>query len=277
MRHIILSLATEGGPYLRQLERLGHSVAATRFDGEVKFWTDGVLPPGCPPHLESPFAFKPFAFAEIQRRGGDAALWLDAACLAVRPLGGLFAQIERDGYLLFANGSRRVGEWASDEAIARFDVSRDAALTMPEVNAAVIGLALQHPVGMAFLTEWLTAAREGVAFRGVRARYRGKRDYLDVKWNHRGRASSDPRVLGHRHDQTIAGLLAHRLGMTLATHGLESSSAGRTIRSDTVIVIDRDGGRPAALRATRGFVRRHPAIATFVRRTRRAWLALRGA
>jgi hypothetical protein len=276
VRRIILSLATADGRYPRQLERLAASVKAARFTGETRFWRPGTVPPGCPPHLESPFAFKPYAFAAVEREGSGLALWLDAACVVIRPLDEMFARIEREGYVLCANGGRRVGEWASDAALAHFGISRESALTMTEVNAAVIGLNPGHPVAAEFLARWKEAAADGVAFRGQHARFSSKREYLDVKWNHGGRASGDRRVLGHRHDQTVAGILAHRLRMAMTTEWVESSSGGRATRPGTIVVIDRDGGRPDASRALARFVRRHPTIAALVRRGRRRWLGLRG-
>jgi 5-methylcytosine-specific restriction endonuclease McrA len=39
--------------------------------------------------------------------------------------------------------------------------------------------------------------------------------------------SSDPRVRGHRHDQTVAGVLAAQLGMRLSSEGLWVSSVAR--------------------------------------------------
>lgn len=275
MRRVILSLATAEGRYPQQLDRLARSLAGVEFTGETRFWRPGSLPAECPSHDDSPFAFKPMAFREARRGGDGLALWLDAACVAIRPLDDLFADIAQRGYVLFANGAHRVGEWASDAALAQCGVTRDAALAMPEVNAAAIGLDLSHPLALEFLDRWSEAAANGVAFRGQQARFASKREYLDVKWNHGGRASADPRVRGHRHDQTVAGILAHQLRMTPTTRWIETSSGGRPTRADTIIVIDRDGGRRAPSRALAAFVRRHPALGAFVRRSRRAWLRLR--
>jgi 5-methylcytosine-specific restriction endonuclease McrA len=57
--------------------------------------------------------------------------------------------------------------------------------------------------------------------------------YQAVKWNRGARVSSDPRVRGHRHDQTVAGVLAAQLGMRLSSEGLwVSSGARRTMPID---------------------------------------------
>ena len=56
---------------------------------------------------------------------------------------------------------------------------------------------------------------------------RDRKDYQAVKWNRGARVSSDPRVRGHRHDQTVAGVLAAQLGMRLSSEGLWVSSVAR--------------------------------------------------
>jgi hypothetical protein len=51
--------------------------------------------------------------------------------------------------------------------------------------------------------------------------------YQAVKWNLGARVSPDPRVRGHRHDQTVDGVLAAQLGMRLSSEGLWVSSIAR--------------------------------------------------
>jgi hypothetical protein len=274
VRRVVLSLAT-GGPYARQLDRLAASLSASGYTGDVRFWRAGELPPECPPHAVTPFAFKPFAFAAVQREGEALALWLDASAVVVRPLDELFAEIARQGYVLFANGRRVVGEWSSDEALAALGISRGAAFAMPEINAAAVGLSVRHPAAQAFLARWLDAAREGTTFRGQRRPFSSARDYVGMKWNHGGRASTDPRVRGHRHDQTVAGVLAHESGLCLTSAWIESASSGPPPRPDTIIVIDRDGGRSWAVRTAAAFIRRRPSLARLVRQIRWRWLGWR--
>jgi len=254
----VVSLATADKAYPEYLDRLERSLERVGFAGEFMCWRPGSFPVDCPAHMDVPFAFKPYCLEEAREYGGKLLLWLDSSCVAVRPLEPIFDQIERDGYILFRNGRRRVGEWASDEALGALGVSRDQAMQMPEVNAAVIGLNTSSPLADSFLEGWLQAAQEGLAFRGVRERLRDQEDYQDAKGNRGARVSSDPRVRGHRHDQSVAGVLAARLGMRLSSEGLWVSSGARRRRpidSKARIVLvripqevrehlfDRDGGR----------------------------------
>jgi hypothetical protein len=246
----IVSLATHGR-YGQGLARLQDSVRAVGFAGEFIPWPPGTYPARCPPHLDVPFAFKPFCLAEARQSGLELILWLDALCVSVRALDPLFEQIDRRGYLLFRSRGRRLGQWASDEALARFDLSRDEAMSIPEVNAAALGLDVRSSVAREFLERWHEEARQSVAFRGVREAVQTGTHRSDIKWNRGRRASADPRVRGHRHDQTVAGILAHRLGMALTPVGLQPYSPGRGwIRRDSVLVVERSGRLTGAELAT---------------------------
>ena len=238
----IVSLATDRLFYPVSLDRLGRSVRSVAFSGSFRPWPPGSFPIGCPSPLEVPFAFKPFCLAEAHAQGAGAALWLDSSCVAVRPLDPIFTAIEANGYVLFRNGSYRLGEWASDHTLSEYGLSRERALALPEVNAAAIGLHFGSRIAAEFLESWHEAARAGTAFRGVPEPLQTWDDYEDVKWNRAGRVSADPRVHGHRHDQTVAGILADRLHMELTLDGLEDHlvlEAGRELRPPTAIVIDR--------------------------------------
>ena len=236
-RRTVISLATGDRRFAVGLERLAAGLGQVGFDGAFESWRDGRFPPGCPTHLEVPFAFKPYCFAQARDAGAQLVLWLDSSCVPVLPLDGLFDEIGRAGYLLFANRAWVVGEWASDLALERFGVTREEAMRIPEVNAAALGLGFGSDAGNAFLDRWQEEARAEVAFRGIAEPLVDCEDYLAVKWNRGGRASTDRLVRGHRHDQTVAGLLAHELGLRLRPAGLEPIRGGtRGARADTVIV-----------------------------------------
>jgi hypothetical protein len=241
-RRGVISLATGRRDYGGRLSRLKASLRRVGFEGELVCWPPGRFPAGCPEHLESPFAFKPFCLAEAGERGIRSVLWLDASCIAIRSLDPLFDAIDERGYLLFRNRRYVVGEWASDEALALLGLTRAEALRIPEVRASAVGLRLDHPVADRFLSEWHRLAEGRVAFRGTRDELLTRDDYYAVKWNRDGRVSADPRVRGHRHDQTVAGILAHRLGMELRAGGLESYTRATRflpIQSETAVVVDR--------------------------------------
>jgi hypothetical protein len=240
----VLSLATGRRRYPEALARLRESLAIAGFRGRALLREPGSFPAGCPPHEEVPFAFKPFCFRDALAAGCGPTLWLDSACVVVRDPSPLFAAVAARGAIVFRNGAHRLGEWASDEALAALALDRESALALPEVDAAALGLDLRHPVGRAFLDDWLAAAVDGVAFRGTRRPLPTADERHALKWNRGGLASADPRVRGHRHDQTVAGVLAHRFGLEPRVRGLQKySSRRRAIDGRTLVVVDRDAGR----------------------------------
>ena len=223
-RRCVVSLATDHGNYPDALARMRQSLARAGYDGEIAAWEHGAFPRGCPTHDDVPFAFKPFALDAARARGFDVLLWLDAACVAVRPLEPFFRRIETEGHLLFRNGNRVVGDWSADGALDVLGLSREEARQLPELNTAAIGLDLRDATAAEFQGRWLGEARRGTAFRGDKSQ--------------------------HRHDQTVAGVLAARLGMKPLRRGLEPLNLGqRHIRVTTRIVVGRDIGQgpPAAL------------------------------
>jgi hypothetical protein len=254
----VVSLATKSrGAGLLNLER---SLTYAGFGGARLIWRPGEWPAGAPTHEDVPFAFKPFSLEEARRRGHGAALWVDANAVVVGSLDPLFEHIEEHGYVLFANGNYRLGEWASDEALAAVGLDREAALLLPEVNAAALGLRFSHPVAGQFLDDWLAEARRATVFRGTAVEYGAKREFRALKWNVEGRASSDPRVRGHRFDQTAAGIVARRHGMRLTTGGLQSASRLRSVLPETTIVKWRRREPILGLRVDLLLVRMHQAM-----------------
>jgi hypothetical protein len=113
-RRAILNVAT--GPYVPLQDRLVKSLAAAGWTGGVLTWTNA-LPPGSPPHEDAPYGFKLYAIAEALRKGYLSVLWLDAPCVATRPLAPVFEKIEREGHC-FVSGDERLGNWASDDCLA---------------------------------------------------------------------------------------------------------------------------------------------------------------
>ena len=172
----VVSLATKSrSEGLLDLER---SLDDAGFRGARLIWRPGEWPAGAPAHEDVPFAFKAFCLEEARRRGHGAALWVDADAVVVGSLDPLFEQIEEHGYVLFDNRNYRLGQWASDEALAAVGLAREAALLLREVNAAALGLRFSHPVARQFLDGWLAEARKATVFRGTAGKYDAKRDLI---------------------------------------------------------------------------------------------------
>lgn len=192
MTKTVMCVAT--GHYVVGQQRLRAALPA-----DVNFvgWAD-CLPPGSPTHAESPYGFKAHGVASDPNL--ELLLWADASILPIRDLGPLWDLIEKQGYW-FSNNGWNNGQWCSDAALPLLGITREEAFSQNHVVAGTFGLNLRSPIGQAFRAEYLRFERAG-AFRGP--------------WtNKNGEASADPRVLGHRHDQTACSVIAHRLGMKL--------------------------------------------------------------
>ncbi len=211
MRRCILNVAT--GRFVELQARLLGSLEAVRCSEERLVWTDA-LPPGSPAHAEVPYGFKLYAIREAQRRGRTSVLWLDSPCVAVAPLDPLFDRVERDGHLLVSSGER-LGNWASDDCLASFGLTRDFALGLPLLNGTYIGLDLTKERPREWLEEMIRCAGRGL-FSGpyltghAPEEVRAARPHKSV-----GQVSKDPRCWGHRHDEAVGSALAHKLGLAI--------------------------------------------------------------
>lgn len=232
MSRLILSVAT--GPYVPLQKRLLDGLRGV----DVLSWTDA-WPPGSPEHDRAPYAFKMHAMAEARRRGARSVLWLDAPVVAAGSPGPVFDRIESEGHLFVTSGEK-LGNWIGDAALGAFGLDRDAAMAMPLLNGTFIGLDLRRG---AWLDAMLEAAAKGLldgpyftehAPAEIRARKPGKSI---------GSASRDPRCWGHRHDEAIGSLLAHRLGMSIAPAPDLFGPAGvMRFQSDSDLITPRPSG-----------------------------------
>ena len=241
MKICILNFAD--GAFLKGQERLRASLRKIGFpEGDMMFWS--ALPAGWPAHADVPWGFKVYAFEEARRKGYDMAVWIDAAGIAYRPLDPILEIMRKDGAFLFSRFNASVGEWSSDLALQALGVSREKAFHIPELSAFCIGIDFGHEKGREFLGQWKKYADDGISFLGVAKPY-GLKDSMS---NAGGILSEDPRVKGHRHDQTVASVVASRLGIRptsrfvfdLVGEAKSGHPYASYIPLDTVIVQDRD-------------------------------------
>jgi hypothetical protein len=198
MKTVILNVAT-GILYTLWQLRLKLSLSDIDYAGDCLMWTDE-MPPHSPTHQEVPYAFKVFAFLEARRRGYDAALWLDSALVALKPLDPVWDYLELGPGYEFHHSEHRVGEWCSDAALEKHGLTRDEAMNIHDNWACLIGLNFHCAAANEFLDQWHAAALDGVSFHGA--------------WTNENQSiSKDPRCKGHRHDQCISAILCHQMGL----------------------------------------------------------------
>lgn len=189
--------------------------------------------------MESAMGFKTFCLLEAQKAGYDVVLWMDVSNIAIRPLDPIFEIIEKQGYMINANQNQIWGEWCSDEVLEYIGISRENSFAIPEVDTSSLGIKFSHPVGAKFFQKWNEWAAEGFVFRGTREPVSINEEFEAVKWNINARVSKHPRVKGHRHDQTAAGILAHQLGMNISSGIVTNKYAQAYDNPNTVFLLER--------------------------------------
>jgi hypothetical protein len=192
MKRLIVTVGTDR--YARGVERLKRLAV-----DPVMSWTSA-LPGGSMPHQRMPYHFKAVALRKARESGAELLRWLDSSVNPVRPLDPLWKLIEEQGYWLSENWWPN-GEWCSDASLPLLGVTREETWNQMHVIAGAMGINLKSEIGNRFLDEYIRLSENG-SFRGP--------------WkNDHGEASTDPRVRGHRHDQSAASVIAARLGMAL--------------------------------------------------------------
>ena len=178
--------------------RLKESFVEKGYDGEFLFSTNE-SDIGCPTHQDVPYAFKAYLLKQAMEMGLEYVFWCDSAVYLMGPLEKLYEALEKDGYILVLNGWN-TGTWCSDAALKTLEITREEAFNMPHIMANMMGFDLRREECREFVRQYYEKANDGVTFKG--------------SWHNRnGEVSSDKRVLGHRHDQTAASVIAWKLGM----------------------------------------------------------------
>jgi hypothetical protein len=188
--------------YSRGLSRIRQDLARVQFQGDYLCW-DQRYPEGTPIQQEAHGAFKPFCFDEARKSGYQLVLWMDASIKIKDSVEPLFEYIRQDGYLIFRE-FHTVGEYCKDGALEPLGISREESFEMPSCRSGVLGLDLSCETSIEFLRQWKERATDGVTFPGPK--WSGVFGWPMT-------ASQDPRVKGHRYDQTAASVIAIKLGM----------------------------------------------------------------
>lgn len=198
MKHCIINFGKSAW-YPRGQLRLLNSLKEVGYTGDVFAFSDESQI-GAPSHQESPYAFKPFALKYVQERGYDCVIWCDTSVWAIKPITPMFTEIATFGHMFFHNAG--AGYYSSDASLKSFGIDREESFKIDMLMGICMGWDLRTEKCKEFLKRWLEKAVDGVTFPGA--------------WtNANYEVSNDPRVQGHRHDQTAATFIAHQLGMGL--------------------------------------------------------------
>lgn len=194
MRKAIVNLSTLR--YAKAQYRLSESLK-NRTDAEVLLY-QSERQVGSPMHHINPYAFKIYAIEEALRQGYTQILWLDSSCYAIKEIQPVFDIIDQEGYFMEWSG-HWAHHWSNDKSLEYFEVTRDEAMDIPLFSAGFLGLDFTNDRTKTFFSLWKEAMLAGI-FKG--------------EWTNNNKTESqDVRCLGHRHDLTCGGIIAHQLGM----------------------------------------------------------------
>ncbi len=239
MRECIICVGI-GSWYPRGARRMQDTLRNVGYSGDILLWDDD-LPPGSPTHHDVPYAFKSYAFEFARARGYGPTLWCDASTWFLRHPQTILDRIHQDGYYLWYNPLETMGEYCADAVLDRFKLDREVAMQVPSTATTVFGLDLQSSTGCEILRRYSIAARDGsfcVAW---------DNDLSGPPWRpglRRAFVSTDCRVRGGRHGQTVLGILAHDMGLSLDAASPADLFSYPSVphSSDVVALAEDDGG-----------------------------------
>ncbi len=222
MSRCIVGVAVGPG-FERGLERLAASLATVGYKGSCAFWR-GEYPPGSPSHEDVPYAFKVHALELAARQGHDSVLWCDSSVWFVRRPDEIFDIAGEHGcYAHEVLDGHKLGTWCSDATLALLGLSREEAFGVPLVYGGFYALDLRRTAGKMLLWNLSKRARDG--------------SFCGAWTNKHGEVSSDPRVRGHRHDQSVLSALMYQRRVPLDKppgHFVMDAHEGRTEKTVAV-------------------------------------------
>jgi len=223
MRICVVNFA-KGKRYEKGAIRVKRTFLKNGYDGDFAFYTDEKQL-GCPPHREVPYAFKAYALLENLKKGYDILIWADAYIILAAPFSKVQDFIIEHGHILLLNGWT-TGVWCADSALKPLGITREESFTYPHIMACMMAFDCRREVNIKFLNQYYAKATDGITFKGA------------WKNNHQ-QVSKDKRVLGHRHDQTAASIIACKLGMDFATYLLTYEPNSSKWKDTILFVNDR--------------------------------------
>lgn len=250
---VVVNVSTDS--WVRGQQRLG--IRLRDLGQKEMFWTN-CLPKGSPCHRDRgicggfypncrPYSFKSYALKEAADRGHKYLLWCDASVVPVKSLDPLWEKIAQEGVWICRNGWTNA-QWTADEAYPELfaqhfganykpsmEALRAANSKIPHVVATAFGLSMEHEAGRAFLTEYFRLASETKAFCGP---WQNTNAPMVAKRNEARPAGpcGPPEVLGHRHDQSAASVIAWRLGVKLDDPPAMLAYEGGQVESTILVV-----------------------------------------
>jgi hypothetical protein len=197
---------------IQHFDRTSKTVCGS--DVQIRAWIN-TLPPGAPSAADCTdnevcywgYCAKPFAFKAIKDQGADIGLLLDASFVPIANIQPLIDYVAQRGYYMAPDGFK-VGQWMSDKMLQTLCLDREETLGWNGCQSGCVGIDFRKSSNRHFVDNW---ASLWPLFAGHHSNDKA----ATQKWSYKnvGPVSDDPRVLGHRHDQSALAVVAKRFGM----------------------------------------------------------------
>lgn len=207
-KQYVVSFADGSGHYAKGMFRLEDSLRKVGFGGEHQIFKgiNDYEHIGSPFHKNAPgavpYAFKALSIKKAIDEGARYVLWCDSVVYATKSIEPVFNHVQAHGYLLFDNIGFSIGDYTSDACLNHFGMSRAEAFSSKMLMACVMGFDVHYQESRLFLDAYINAALDGISYHG---------DWT----NENLQVSNDVRVRGHRHDQSVASILAKQMHMQI--------------------------------------------------------------
>jgi hypothetical protein len=220
---VLINVATEGSEEFYQVGQNRLAETMSRIDPRTELRLYNRLPEHWPSHQRKPYCFKACAFADLVDQF-DLLLWCDSSIYPIAKMEPVWQQIEANGYLLVQGGGSNYN-WTADSAYPDLfpnepiEKARDINRRITPIVGGIIGINSKSDVGRRFLDEYCRLARQTNCFVGPWANENcPRRPNYGIGGRYTTAPCGPQDVLGHRHDQTAASVLAWRFDMKLAEY-----------------------------------------------------------
>lgn len=205
---IIVSCATEPHYYEQLHSTKLHCSAHAPHVWQLFYYG---YPEGCPVQHDKQYAFKIYALRRVMEASFGTVTWIDCAFQPIDSLQPLWNEVETHGWWIPAQGDAVLGNWCSDRALDIFGITRDVAMDIPLCYTGLVSLLMRTSIAKEIWRQWQNFYERG-AFDGPHQNVIGGQSGA---WGQKltGQCSTDPRCLGHRHDESAMSYILHNLGL----------------------------------------------------------------
>ena len=157
------------------------------------------------------YAFKIYALRRAWEAAFGTITWIDSAFQPIASVEPLWAEVERAGWWIPAQGDASLGHWTSDRALEIFGITRDVAMDIPLCYSGLVSILCRTAIGKEIWRLWQDLYNRG-AFDGPHQNIIGGQTRA---WGNKitGECSKDPRCQGHRHDESALSFVLYKLGL----------------------------------------------------------------